>query len=120
MSPEALERVLDLYVATVRHICTVMAASNPALLVGLPLDEKYGLNPPMGGLYNDAQSMRFRNLVLDETKSFFSKVALEDDEVVQIVNYIQSLPNLTDEDLESQSENWKQLTDKFTKKNDVS
>jgi hypothetical protein len=33
--------------------------------------------------YNDAQSMRFRNLVLDETKSFFSKVALEDDEVIR-------------------------------------
>jgi hypothetical protein len=54
----AVESAADAYIATVQHLCTILATSNPVLLHGLPLDEKFGLETPWSGYFNALQAER--------------------------------------------------------------
>jgi hypothetical protein len=89
----ALEQVLDVYVFTIRHICTLLAAYNPVLLVGLPLYEKFGPDVPVGLGFYDEQARKLFSLVLEDAKPCFKKVVEEDRDVIEIVKHIEGLPD---------------------------
>lgn len=46
-SENSLRNALDTYILTIRHMSTIIAASNPILLVGLPIEQKFGIYPPI-------------------------------------------------------------------------
>ena len=100
---KCLNRVLDYYIFTVRHCATVVAISNPVLLVGLPIDEKFGFNPPVSGFFNVGQAEMLFNLVLPETGAFFRDLIKNDQGVQSIVDWVRNKPDLTEEDLKRQS-----------------
>lgn len=94
----SLSRALNAFIDSVRHACAIIAASNPILLVGLPMDEKFGLNGPASGFFNDCQAARFNRLLPDETKAHFVELAKVDSEVRAIELDIRSRPDVVDYD----------------------
>lgn len=67
---KSLETVLDLLIHGARHCATALSLSNPIILVGLPLEEKFGMNPPASGFFNQAQSERLWALLSPGTEAF--------------------------------------------------
>jgi hypothetical protein len=93
----------DAYVATVQHLCTILATTNPVLLHGLPLEEKFGLEPPMGGFFNSLQAERLWSLVPGRTRPFFRRLLEVDPDVAAIVGHVEGMPDLTDSQIEAQA-----------------
>ena len=100
----ALENVADAYITTVQHVCTMLATANPVLLHGLPLDEKFGLDPPMGGFFNSLQAERLWRLLPVDVQPFFKQLAQTDPDVAAVIRHIGGLPDLTDEQIQAQAE----------------
>ncbi len=105
----SMKKTMDAYIDAVRYCATALALSNPILLVGLPLDDKFGLNPPIGGYYNEAQSERLRSLLLEGTEGYFSRLA-ESEEVLETVRWVQNMPDLSSEQFTIQK---RELFDSF-------
>jgi hypothetical protein len=84
-----------------------MAAANPIILVGLDMDAKFGLNGPVSGFYSDGQSELLRALILDEARPFLEATAAEDPEVVGLREWHSALPDITEEELALQAEQFR-------------
>lgn len=103
------ERALRAYV---RDAHTVIGLS-AAVLVGkyliglqsLPLDEKFGLNPPAGGLL-DWGTHWLQEVIPDDLLELLQRLSDEDEETQGIVEWVHSLPDLTEDELKEQSERW--------------
>ena len=106
---ETLAFFCDFYIKTVEEIVIMLALYNPVILVGLPLDEKFGLNPPASGFYNDHQSDLIHKLIPDQFKQYFIDIANNDEDIKCIIEWINSRPDLTDEDFEEQRRHMDEL-----------
>lgn len=105
----SLEQILDTFIEAVRFCATLLALSNPTLLVGLPLDEKFGLNGPMSGFFCHAQAERLRSLLSIGTESYFRRLIEIDDEVLSLVRWVQNFPDISQSELELQVEGFNRL-----------
>lgn len=99
-----LQTLLNNYIQIFRNICTCVTIMNPILLVGLPLELKYGIDRPISGFFDDVQADKLWNLLVPETKPFFRKLIETDNEITSIVQYINNLPDLTEEEWKIQIE----------------
>ena len=106
-----LSMALDTFIDCVRHCSTVLAAANPILLVGLPIDEKFGLNPPISGFYNETQAERLRRLLLPQGREFLDRWISSDPHVQSVHAWFRDRPDLTEAELERQAEEWRRLTE---------
>lgn len=105
-----------------------MLLKYPIGLQGLPLTEKFGLNPPAGGFLEPHQVDLIGSMIEQEEMEFLKELSDSDPDVRKIVEHITSLPDLSEEDWRRQSEEFdkrfphlktdmdKTVTD--TKKND--
>jgi hypothetical protein len=93
LNEEALRISLDLYLETVGHIALILAAYNPVLLVGLPLFEKFGDNPPMCGYFEEAQSERLWGLISPEYRPTLQSIVKTDEEVLEVEKWMDGLPD---------------------------
>jgi len=100
---ETLESICDFYIKTVGEIIVMLALYNPMILVGVPLDEKFGLNPPISGFFYEEQAKLVHKLIPNKYKSFFSDLTDNDVEISSIIEYFNSLPDLTKEEIDEQS-----------------
>jgi hypothetical protein len=103
-SAAAAERAAGAYIATVQQLCTILATTNPVLLHGLPLDEKFGLDPPMSGFFNSVQAERLWELLPKDTHLFFSRLLETDPDVAAMIDHVEQMPNLTDAEIELQAD----------------
>jgi len=115
---ETLETVCDLYIKTVGEIVVILALYNPMILVGVPLDEKFGLNGPMSGYYYDGQAELVHKLIPDIYKQYFQDIAKNDEEIKSVIEYFNSLPDLTNEDIEKQVRIQKEFFDNLKNGNE--
>jgi hypothetical protein len=90
---EAFQKALDQYLETIGHITLILAVYNPILLVGLPLLEKFGDNPPMCGYFEESQSERLWGLIPAEYHPTLRKIVETDEEVLSVVRWIEGLPD---------------------------
>ena len=90
---DTLDSVLDLFIKTVQHILVSLYLYNPILLVGMPIDEKFGINPPIGGYFNDAQAESMKKLIPEEYKVFFENLINSDEEIKAISNWFFNQPD---------------------------
>ena len=104
----SLDRALDTFVSGVQHIATIVAVSNPILLVGLPIDEKFGINPPASGFFNDVQAARLASLLIPEAKPFLENLIRSDPEIVSVTEWFLEQPDLSDEEFEAQVKQFNQ------------
>ncbi|TPE43592.1 hypothetical protein [Pontibacter mangrovi] len=99
---ETLSSFLDCYIETVREITIFLALYNPVILVGLPLEDKFGLNGPMSGFYTEHQAEAINSLIPEPYKEYFTQLIKKDEEVIGAVESIISMPDLTKEDFDKQ------------------
>lgn len=104
-----LEKTLNMFIQTFQHICTIIAITNPILLIGLPLEEKCGINGPMTGFFCESQAVSLWNLLIPDTKPFFEELIKRDTEVISITDYFNSLPDITDEEFAKQIMDFKKF-----------
>lgn len=98
----AVTVALDALVEAVRLIAVVVALTNPVLLVGLPIDQKFGLNPPASGLLNEVQSSRLRSLVPSELVRPLELLAATDPVSRGIIDWVKNLADLTEDEFREQ------------------
>lgn len=106
-SEDHFSHCLDDYTLAVRHAAVWLAAENPILLVGLPIEEKFGINGPMSGYFIDQQANTLWNLLLNSTVPFFRQFIETDGEIEAIREGFESLPDISEEELEQQLEEFK-------------
>lgn len=80
---ETIDSLLDLFIETVKHILVSLYLYNPILLVGMPIDEKFGINPPIGGYFNEAQAESMKILIPGKYRDFFEGLISSDNEIKQ-------------------------------------
>lgn len=102
---ETLELFCDFYIQIVKEIVAIQSLCNPAILVGVPFEEKYGLEGPMSGYFNELQAEIVNRLIPEKYGSYFNLLIETDEEIKSIIEYFNSLPDLTEEDLISQAKN---------------
>ena len=106
-SMEALDKTLDSFVATISYIAMIVALSNPVLLVGLPIEEKFGMNGPISGFFEEGQTERLRALIPERHRDVLVALAEADPGVVSIRDYFDSLPDLTADQFQKQLEDFR-------------
>jgi len=99
---QVVDTILDRYIETVQQIAVILAAYNPILLFGLPIDEKFGLNPPASGIFSEGQSQRLRDVIPESYRSTLIKTATQDSNVQTHRQRIEDMPDLTEEDIRAQ------------------
>jgi hypothetical protein len=107
-SPRALKDGLDLFLETCGHVAAALTVANPALLVGMPLSDKYGENPP-DGFFEDSQTEALSAMLPDAVREGFMFEARNDDRIQSIRRQMESMPDITEEEVRRQIEGWKAL-----------
>lgn len=74
----------------------------PIGMHGLPLNEKFGLNGPVGGFLREEQVSLMTSLLSKEAKDMLYQISNEDQNVQKCVANINQLPDLTPEEWENQ------------------
>ena len=90
-----MEQTLDSFVDTISYTALLVALSNPVILVGLPIEEKFGMNSPISGFFEESQAEQFRALIPERHRDVLVALAKADAGVVSIRDYFHSLPDLT-------------------------
>lgn len=101
-SAQSLDVAVNTFIETTRHIATVVAIENPILLVGLDMFQKFGMNPPLSGFFDLVQSGRLHKLVLPEVAPSLRRLQQEDDEIISVTAWFDSLPDISDEEIDRQ------------------
>lgn len=101
-SKNHLSLCLDNYILAVRHIAVCRAAENPILLVGLPVEEKFGINGPVSGFFVYQQANTLWKLLLEASVPFFRQFIETDHEIQAIKEGFDSLPDISEEELQKQ------------------
>lgn len=114
-SKESLKQLLDTFIETFKNICTCIAITNPILLMGLPIEEKYGFDPPISGFFREHQTKSLWSLLVPETKSFFENLVSNDIEINSIANWMNRLPDLSEDEIENQIKDFKNFMSSFKK-----
>ena len=99
---ETLELFCDFFIRTVKEIVAIQALYNPVILVGVPIDEKFGLNGPVSGFLSVGQAKLVNRLLPSKYRTFFDDMIQSDEEIQSVVEYFDSLPDLTEDELEKQ------------------
>ncbi|MBI4646612.1 MAG: hypothetical protein HY738_08500 [Bacteroidia bacterium] len=92
----------DAFIACVEEIVVMLSLYNPVILVGLPMFEKFGTNPPMSGFYEEHQAEIVNQIIPIKYKVFFENLKQTDEEIKGIVDWVASHPDLTKEQIEEQ------------------
>lgn len=115
---ETLKLFCEYYILTIKEIVALQSLYNPVILVGVPFEEKFGLEGPMSGYMNEGQAELVRELIPEKYREYFDFLIENDDEIKSIVDYFNSLPDLTEEDIKAQAKRQKEFFDEMNKKNE--
>ena len=90
---QSLISCLDLFIDAVRHISVIFATSNPVLLVGLPMIQKFGPDGPISGFFEEEQSERLWRLIPDQFHQVLKTIKEQDENVKAKIEWIENLPD---------------------------
>jgi len=113
---DTLRLFCDLYIKTVKEIVALQSLYNPVILVEVPFEEKFGLEGPMSGFLNNLQTEVINKLIPLKYKDYFNHLIDHDEEIKFIVDYFNSLPNLTENDLKKQAKRQDEFLNDMKKK----
>ncbi|SRR6266516_138307 len=68
-----------------------------------PIDEKFGLNGPVGGFLNPQQVQRVKEIFDEKTNTLLQKISDADPEAIELAHWVHSFPDITEEEFEQQS-----------------
>ncbi len=108
-SERTLEKVLDSLIATIGYIALLIAMSNPVLLFGFPVEQKYGINGPFG-FFEEEQAERLRTLIPEKYRNSLVALAEEGPCPTGFRDHFLSLPDLTAQQRQAQYEDFIKMT----------
>jgi len=95
---------LNYFKQAVRIIVALHLLKYPVGLHYTPIDEKFGLNSPIGGFLKPHQTDRIKKIFDEKTLRILQKISNEDEPAVALVEEINNLPNITKEKFAKQIE----------------
>jgi hypothetical protein len=107
----------DAYIACAEEIVVMLSLYNPVIIVPLPMSEKFGLNPPFSGFFEEHQSEVINQIIPNRYKAFFENLKQSDEEIKGIVEWVSSQPDLTQEQFEEQIRQDKKMMEDFNCRN---
>jgi hypothetical protein len=102
----ALAKYGDTASKVISNLVVIYLLKYPVGMQPLPLDEKFGLNGPVGGFLQEYQVKLITSLLPSEETEFLQKQSDEDPNTQSIVEQIGSLPDLTPEQMQRQVEDF--------------
>jgi hypothetical protein len=99
----SLKGLLDAATVTVQDLVILFLCKYPIGLFDLPLWDKFGLNAPLGGLLEPLQVYNLKKVVGKEVLSILEPVCKSDSTAKKMADYILSLPDLTEQQLDKQA-----------------
>lgn len=99
---DTVRTLCDFYLEVVGEIVAMLAIYNPIILVGLPLDTKFGFNPPFSGFFYDVQADRALSLLPEKYKLFFDSMRRNSPEIKGITQWMNDQPDMTEDQLKEQ------------------
>jgi len=112
---DTLSLFCDYYIKTVKEIVALQSLYNPVILVGVPVEEKFGLEGPMSGYLNDGQAEVINKLIPENYRDYFNHLIGHDEEIKSVIEYFNSLPDLTEDDLNVQAKRQDELFNEMKK-----
>lgn len=100
--PEALESFTEHAHRASSVIALGFALLRPVVLVALPIDEKFGLNPPLSGFLQEFEVDILRSLLPAEHLAWLEARAELDEEAISVRAWVESMPDVTPEQWEEQ------------------
>lgn len=103
INTDSLSLFLDAVIQTIENLAVMIALYNPVVLVELDLEEKFGINEPIGFIH-PGQSRQLLSLIPPAYQSYFEQLAKTDQEIMDISHWVDSLPALSESELRKQFE----------------
>lgn len=101
----SLEGLIEVAAITVQDLVILFLCKYPIGLFDIPIWDKFGLNPPIGGLLEYVQVDNLKKAVGMQVLSALEPICHDDRAAQAMAEYIKSLPDLTKEQLETQAIN---------------
>ncbi len=102
-SDKALTAVVYHAHRAVRYIAALHVLKYPIALQVTPIDEKFGLNPPVGTFITPYQGQHLRDFLGADWASVLQSTSDADEAATELAKHIQSMPDLTDDDWKEQA-----------------
>jgi len=116
------EKALNKYYLLAKEVASLIVLTvltkYPIGLQSLPLTEKFGLNGPAGGLLEGHQVTTIKGVLAEKEILFLKKLSDEDPSVQTTISYIESLPDMTDEEWDKQVKAFDKHMEEMKKGND--
>ena len=100
---ECRKAMMD-FALVVEQLAILLVIQNVGLLAPVDKDAKWGLNPPISGFFYEHQTERLLNVMPNEYAEYFRALAMSDPEIVSLREYFESLPDITEEDMQLQAD----------------
>jgi hypothetical protein len=103
INTDSLNMFLETLIQTIENIVILITLYNPIVLIELPLEEKFGINEPIGFIH-PGQSNVISQLIPTQYNSFFENLKANDIEILGLIDWVNSFPDLTSEQIKKQLE----------------
>ena len=106
---ERVDEYLEAFVTIISDVSCLYAVLNPILLKGLPLHNKFGLNPPAFGFFSDGQSEHLWDIIDKKYHNYLEEIVNTSEEVAGLDSWVNSLPDLTEDQIRVQDEEFEKM-----------
>lgn len=111
--PETFERAMGDFRECVEIVCVTFALRCPLILIGFPMMEKFGANPPLSGLLDEMESDVIRKYVSRDTLTFLDDFCNNNDYFTSARDWVFSRPDMTQEQITQQLEEMDEFERRF-------
>lgn len=92
----------EMLFSVVRLVVAIHLLKYPVGLQDTPIEQKYGLNGPVGGFLNPWQADQMRALFNEKDRNILQEISDDDEEACILAAAINELPDISEEELEKQ------------------
>ena len=101
---QSLDEYVDELCSCVGTLAALFLCKYPVGLHYTPVDDKFGLNGPLGTFLNPYQVRQIKEVVDPEVLSFLEPLCLEDPEAIQLAEWVNQHSDITQEELNEQAD----------------
>jgi hypothetical protein len=101
-SEKSLLRYSKFASISVEYMLEVLLLKYPIGMQPIPVDEKFGLNGPVGGFLQAYQHETIFHVLPPDKRAFLKELSDKDESVKEVTGYFESLPDISSEELQRQ------------------
>lgn len=112
--PKPFEKFAKRLLQVVRLVSIMMLLKYPIGIVPLPITEKFGFNGPAAGFLEPIYTDQILAMLTKDEVGFMQGIAKSDTRVQETVRYFENLPDVSEEELRKQANEWDRFMDQHT------